>query len=349
MARATSAREDPAPARHGGQPAEAGRRRRRRCARATSRRSRSPARPGSRTRCGRSSRSGSPTSTGSRTTTPATPPLTLRLIRFQTLPTAFVRAGPAIPRSGNEGNGKVPGRVLRHVRPRLRGHASVIGLLKLRARPRRTSSCDVLTAPFAFGLALLAGLYAFGEISGRALQPGRVAGDVPRPAAVRLRPRRLLDLPDRRCDSGLGVLLATFDTTAVKATATVPGFGKGPAVVFEIAMTAIFVLVILQVTKSGTFGASALIADPADAGRGPLRARSCSAARRSTRRGRSGRRSSATSGPAFWIYFVGPAAGAIIGLARSTRWSSKGDIDFRDNVPQWPARSRARSRAAARP
>jgi glycerol uptake facilitator-like aquaporin len=126
------------------------------------------------------------------------------------------------------------------------------------------------------------------------------------------------------------VLVLAFDKAAVKATATAPGFGKGAAVVFEIVLTAIFVLVILQVTKSGTFGSSALIAIPLTLlaihfAAIPISGASVNPAR--------------TLGPALigntwtsiWIYFLGPAAGAILGWLVHTI-VVEGDIDLRDNV-----------------
>jgi aquaporin Z len=49
----------------------------------------------------------------------------------------------------------------------------------------------------------------------------------------------------------------------VKGTATVPGLtGSGTAFLIELVFTAIFVLVILQASVSGRFGATALVAIP---------------------------------------------------------------------------------------
>ena len=97
-------------------------------------------------------------------------------------------------------------------------------------------------------------------------------------------------------------------------------------------MTAIFVLVILQVTKSGTFGSSALIAIPLTLiavhfGSILVSGSSVNPAR--------------TLGPAvignkwtdIWIYFLGPAAGAILGWLVHTV-VVEGDIDVRDNVSE---------------
>ena len=185
-------------------------------------------------------------------------------------------------------------------------------------------------APFAFGLALLAGLYAFGETSGGHFNPAvSLAMFLDRRLSV-------IDLVGYWLFQFVGaivaaaVLVLAFEKNAVKSAATLPGFGKGPAVVFEIVMTAIFVLVILQTTKSGTFGNTALIAIPLTLlaihfAAIPISGSSVNPAR--------------TLGPALignkwtaeWIYFLGPAAGAILGWRVHTV-VVEGDIDLRDNV-----------------
>lgn len=185
-------------------------------------------------------------------------------------------------------------------------------------------------APFAFGLALLAGLYAFGETSGGHFNPAvSLAMFLDRRLSV-------FDLVGYWISQFIGaivaaaVLVLAFEKSSVKATATVPGFGKGPAVVFEIVMTAIFVLVILQATKSGVFGGTALIAIPLTLlaihfAAIPISGSSVNPAR--------------TLGPALigdrwtsiWIYFLGPAAGAILGWLVHTV-VVEGDVDIRDNV-----------------
>ena len=126
------------------------------------------------------------------------------------------------------------------------------------------------------------------------------------------------------------MLVLAFNKAAVKGTTTVPGFGKGAAVVFEIVLTAIFVLVILQVTKSGVFGSSALIAIPLTLVAIHIAAIPVSGASVNPAR---------TLAPALignkwnaeWIYFLGPAAGAILGWLVHTI-VVEGDFDLRDNV-----------------
>lgn len=119
----------------------------------------------------------------------------------------------------------------------------------------------LIVVPFAFGLALLAGLYAFGEVSGGHFNPAVSLG---------------LFL-DRRLPVGdlVGYLIAQFvggilaaillliatSQDDVASTATKPS-SDGTAFVIETAFTAIFVLVILQASRSDRFGSSALIAIP---------------------------------------------------------------------------------------
>jgi len=209
------------------------------------------------------------------------------------------------------------------------GSAALVGIFKF-THGQGDIVVTLLVAPFAFGLALLAGLYAFGETSGGHFNPAvSLAMFLDRRLSV-------FDLVGYWLFQFVGAVLAsavlglTFNKAAVKATTTVPGFGNGAAVVFEIAMTAIFVLVILQATKSGVFGSTGLIAIPLTLlaihfAAIPISGASVNPAR--------------TLGPALisgtwtaeWIYFLGPTAGAILGWLVHTV-VVEGDIDIRDNV-----------------
>ncbi len=209
------------------------------------------------------------------------------------------------------------------------GSAALVGIFEF-THGQGDIVVTLLIAPFAFGLALLAGLYAFGETSGGHFNPAvSLAMFLDRRLSV-------VDLVGYWIFQFVGAILAssvlvlTFNKAAVKSTATTPGFGKGPAVVFEIVMTAIFVLVILQATKSGVFGSTALVAIPLTLlaihfAAVPISGASVNPAR--------------SLGPALiggkwtaeWIYFLGPAAGAILGWLVHTV-VIEGDIDLRDNV-----------------
>jgi aquaporin Z len=125
----------------------------------------------------------------------------------------------------------------------------------------RADAPVLLVAALAFGLSLLAGLYAFGEVSGGHFNP-----------AV-----SLAMFFDRRLEAGrligywasqfLGAILAALilliatSQDDVASTATKPS-SDGTAFVIEVAFTTIFVLVILQASRSDRFGSSALVAIP---------------------------------------------------------------------------------------
>jgi aquaporin Z len=126
----------------------------------------------------------------------------------------------------------------------------------------RAQTSTLVVVPFAFGFALLAGLYAFGEVSGGHFNP-----------AV-----SLAMFLDKRLPAGefagyviaqfaggilgsLALLIATSQAE-VATTANRPVAGDGTSFWVEFLFTMIFVLVILQASRSERFGTSALIAIP---------------------------------------------------------------------------------------
>lgn len=174
------------------------------------------------------------------------------------------------------------------------------------------SGGDLVVISFGFGLALLAGLYAFGEVSGGHFNPAVSLGA----------------FLDKRIDSstmlqywvaqlagfvvaGVGLLIAS-DQDAVASTATIPSIEVGSALLLEIILTAVFVAVILAVTKSeqnkGTiFAAISLTL----AG---IHLSSASLTGASVNPGRT--LGSAIIGSEFsdvWVYLVGPLVGAGLG------------------------------------
>jgi aquaporin Z len=165
---------------------------------------------------------------------------------------------------------------------------------------------------FAFGFALLAGLYAFGEVSGGHFNPVV--------SLVMFLDRRLAagDLVSYWASQIIGAVLASllvlfaFTKQDVANTATTHTSTK-VALVVEIALTAVFVLVILQVTKSlGGYGATALVAIPLTLVALHFAAIPFSGASFNPAR---------SFGPAlvghvwtgFWVYIVGPVSGGLIG------------------------------------
>ncbi len=205
------------------------------------------------------------------------------------------------------------------------GSLTVVGVFKA---PDLGSGGQIVV-PFAFGLALLAGLYAFGEVSGGHFNPAV--------SLAMFLDRRLgaADLVSYWASQIIGAVLASltillaFTKQDVANTATTHSSTK-TALVIEIALTAVFVLVILQVTKSGTYGSTALIAIPLTLvaihfAAVPFSGSSVNPAR--------------SFAPAlvghvwsgFWVYVVGPLAGAVIGWIIHTV-VAKGDLDLRDDV-----------------
>ena len=121
----------------------------------------------------------------------------------------------------------------------------------------------LVVAALAFGLALLAGLYAFGEVSGGHFNPAVslamfLAGRLPSADLVRYWAAQFAG----GILAAVALLIATSQDV-VAATATKPGIlGDGTAFFMEVLFTAIFVAVILQASVSGQFGGSALLAIP---------------------------------------------------------------------------------------
>jgi aquaporin Z len=190
----------------------------------------------------------------------------------------------------------------------------------------RSGIPPLIVAPFAFGLALLAGLYAFAEVSGGHFNPA---------VSIGLFLDRRVDASDlvgylvmQFVGATLAslVLLVVTSKHEVALTATTPAAGNASAFVIELVFTAIFVTVILQSSKSERFGGSALIAIPLTLlaihfAAIPFSGSSVNPAR--------------TFGPAlvgdvwkgFWIYMIAPPLGAVIAWVVHTV-VVKGDLNL---------------------
>ena len=116
---------------------------------------------------------------------------------------------------------------------------------------------------FGFGLALLAGLYAFGEVSGGHFNP------ILSLAAFLDRRLTALETIWYWISQFVGAILASLvilvtyaDSDKVGATANHPSGTDIRSFVFEIVVAAIFVAVFLQVTRSTSYSGQALLVIP---------------------------------------------------------------------------------------
>jgi aquaporin Z len=193
----------------------------------------------------------------------------------------------------------------------------------------RTDTPVLIVIPFAFGLALLAGLYAFGEVSGGHYNPAVSLGIFldGRIGAVDLLGYWVAQFAGGILAS-LVLLLAT-SKAEVAATATVPS-SNGTAFVMEVAFTAIFVAVILQSSISERHGGTALIAIPLTLAAAHFAAIPFSGASLNPARSLAPDVVGNTW-HGLWIYFVGPAAGATIAWLVYTV-VVRGDLNLRDDV-----------------
>jgi aquaporin Z len=184
---------------------------------------------------------------------------------------------------------------------------------------------------FGFGIALLAGLYAFGEVSGGHFNP------IVSLAMFLDRRLSALDTVWYWIAQFLGAIAASLlilvlwaDRDDVKATAT-RSSADARGFFLELICSAIFVAVILQVTRSDRYGASALLAIPLTLFAIhvvliPLTGSSVNPAR--------------TLGPDLvgatawsdiWIYLLAPPAGAILGWA-AHMVTVRGDTSLGDDL-----------------
>ncbi len=168
----------------------------------------------------------------------------------------------------------------------------------------------MVVVPMGFGLGLLAAIYAVGDVSGGHYNPAVTL-------AMWLDKRtNTSDLIGYWIGQVVGAVLASVivlwasSQEVVATTATIPGAGAGSGLLVEIAMTMIFLLVILAATirqpRSAPWAISLTLAAIHFAAI-PISGSSVNPAR--------------SIGPAlvgndwtqFWIYIVGPFGGAILG------------------------------------
>ncbi len=187
-------------------------------------------------------------------------------------------------------------------------------------------------APFAFGIALLAGLYTFGEVSGGHFNPivSLVMLLDRRMTAKEIGPYWVAQFVGATL-AALGLLLMTSSDDVAKA-ATVPSaqYGVRAAFFVELFCSAIFMLVILQVTKSQAAKSTVFVA----IGLTLLAIHFCAVpfSGSSVNPARSfGTALVGWTWTDFWIYVVAPPAGAILGWVIYAV-VIKGDMDLKDDI-----------------
>ena len=187
----------------------------------------------------------------------------------------------------------------------------------------------IVSIALGFGLALLIGLYAFGEVSGGHYNPAVSLG------MFLDRRLSLEDMIAYWIAQAVGAILASivvliaYDDNIVAATTT-QATDAWAAVVVEVVLTALFVAVILQSTKSERVRGTALLAIPLalvaiHVAAIPISGSSVNPAR--------------SLGPAligtefsdFWIYLVAPPIGAVLGWI-AHKVVIEGDTSFRDDL-----------------
>lgn len=176
------------------------------------------------------------------------------------------------------------------------------------------TASGLVVIALGFGLALLAGLYAFGEVSGGHFNPAvSLAALLDGRITVVTFVQYLVAQVAGAVVAGLALLWASSQD-AVAGTVTAPGegVGAGSAFLLEVLLTAVFVAVILKVTTSGTMRPSAFLAIPLTlaaihVAAVPLSGASVNPARTL------GSAVVGNSYPDVWIYLTAPFLGAVLG------------------------------------
>jgi aquaporin Z len=164
---------------------------------------------------------------------------------------------------------------------------------------------------FGFGLGLLAALYAFAEISGGHFNP---AVSLAFMLSGRMAPNDMIAYWVAQFVGGIGGAVAiaiAFGSDGVDDTATIPS-NVWDAFWLELVLTAIFVAVILQSTRSQRVFGNALLAIPLTLVAIHLAAVPFSGASVNPAR-TLGTALIGTEFSDLWIYFIAPPIGAVIG------------------------------------
>ena len=178
---------------------------------------------------------------------------------------------------------------------------------------QRGGSLDQTGIAAAFGLAIMAMIYATGHLSGAHINPAVTVAF----ASTRHFPMRdaIAYVPAQLAGAVAGALTLrlAWEGTPANLGATVPSVGIGAALVYEFAMTALLMFVIMAVaTDTRAFGAAAAIAIGGTVALDALFGGGVTGASMNPAR---------SFGPAlvasewtdFWIYLVAPVTGALAG------------------------------------
>jgi aquaporin NIP len=177
----------------------------------------------------------------------------------------------------------------------------------------RGGSLGTVGVAAAFGLAIMAMIYATGHLSGAHINPAVTVAF----SALRHFPVRdaLAYVPAQLAGAISGALLlrAVWSGQPAELGATQPTVGSGAALTYEIVLTAILMFVIMAVaTDTRAVGAAAAIAVGGTVALGSLFGGAVTGASMNPARSL-GPAVAASSWSDLWIYLVGPLAGAIGG------------------------------------
>ena len=192
-----------------------------------------------------------------------------------------------------------------------------------------TGNLEIVAIALGFGLALLIGLYAFGEVSGGHFNPALSLAAF---LDGRLSMDDLIGYWVAQFAGAIGaslVVLVAFNDDAVAGTVT-QSSDNWAGIVVEVVMMALLVAVFLQVTRSETYGRQAWTVIPLalvaiHLAAIPISGSSVNPAR--------------SLGPAligtefgdFWIYLLAPAIGAVLGWVVH-KVVAQGDTNLRDDL-----------------
>jgi aquaporin NIP len=177
----------------------------------------------------------------------------------------------------------------------------------------RGGSLGAVGIAAAFGLAIMVMVYAVGHLSGAHINPAVTVAftatrHFPWRDAVAYVPAQLLGAV-----AGATLLRLTWHGSPAELGATVPSVGTGPALVYETALTALLMFVIMAVsTDTRAVGAAAALAIGGTVALDSLFGGGVTGASMNPARS-FGPALVAPEWSSFWIYVAGPILGALLG------------------------------------